>query len=200
MKIDFAQISKEIKDIYNKADNDISAHSSICKKGCSFCCFQPIEIIACEELPIGDYIEQRMSLQAKEAVKKSIRHWAAFFNDNYADPADIKFPNDLYKANSEFRIKAYSSRISCPFLIDNLCSIYEVRPLACRTHIQTESVHICENDGLRETPAFAVQLRDKYVDRLKGYPNPCLRYLPVAVSEILGLDDLFKPHPIVRLA
>jgi Fe-S-cluster containining protein len=61
-------------------------------------------------------------------------------------PAKVpKMGNDLVN-----RVRSSFSGVPCTFLKDNECTIYSVRPLACRVHLSTEiDARPCEvNDGV----------------------------------------------------
>jgi len=78
---------------------------SPCKKGCSHCCYQAIII---------------SSWEAAQITKMTGKKIASFEGYN--------------PGNREKYIKKYGG-VSCPFLVNNECSIYEVRPFICRTHV-----------------------------------------------------------------
>ena len=47
--------------------------------------------------------------------------------------------------------KWYSDlQLSCPLLFDDLCTLYEQRPLACREHIVTDSADLCHIESAGE--------------------------------------------------
>lgn len=41
-------------------------------------------------------------------------------------------------------------KLPCPFLSENLCSLYQIRPSACREHIVTESSNLCGTDTTKD--------------------------------------------------
>lgn len=195
----FEKISTEIKKLYNNVDESFSSYKACCEKGCAHCCYQPIEIVACEEVPISEYIKNSMDGKLKQIVKNNIIKWAIHFNRYYTDAEAVKSKQDLFIANKSYREKVDEDHVPCPFLIENSCSIYDVRPLVCRSHIELDSSIHCKKDGLRESPKEIQMIRNKYFEKLKVYPNASLRYLPVSVSETFGIVNIFKPHPVLRL-
>jgi hypothetical protein len=78
-----------------------------CKKGCSHCCYQMIAI---------------SSWEAAQIAKVTGKKIASF--DGYNPEEDSR----------EEMVKKYTGKV-CPFLVNKECSIYEVRPLICRSHI-----------------------------------------------------------------
>ncbi len=92
-----------------------------CKAGCSFCCSARVEAIAPEIFLIARELEQRPTLELAGIVGQLQAHVAV--PDPEAGPWD--------------------HRKSCPFLKDQLCSIYSVRPAACRK-AHSADVRQCE--------------------------------------------------------
>jgi len=79
-----------------------------CKKGCDACCYQSVAISTWE---------------AKKIAQYSGRKTTGFKGYDYKDGQSI------------LGIQKKFSKIVCPFLIDNACAIYPVRPFTCRSHI-----------------------------------------------------------------
>ena len=80
-----------------------------CKTGCSYCCHARVEASAAEVFRIADEILGR-PLAEIEAVMDRLRAHAAA-NEGKA---------------------AWNERTACPFLSNDLCSIYAIRPAGCR--------------------------------------------------------------------
>jgi hypothetical protein len=93
-----------------------------CKRGCAACCSVPVAIAPVEALVIAQWMERR-GLLAKALLKRlrsvSARRW-----ENPADPI----------------------RSKCPFLRDNACIIYPVRPVRCRGYYVAEGSPPCGTD------------------------------------------------------
>ena len=84
-----------------------------CRAGCSYCCSLQVHVTAPEILRIADHLRATYSQEALDAVLTRVKQ---------ADD----------KTRGLDSVQRFYARISCPFLIDNACSIYNVRPLACR--------------------------------------------------------------------
>jgi Fe-S-cluster containining protein len=82
-----------------------------CRKGCCHCCFIPCHILSEEAKLLAD-------LTGRTMVKPEIRFSVASRQDPNAPEPDPK--RHLGEP--------------CPFLKDGLCSVYENRPISCRTH------------------------------------------------------------------
>src|SRR5690606_36919700 len=89
------------------------AGSVACKAGCDHCCYQPVGVTAPEALAIFDHLKQTRSV---EALAQLTAHVAKRHEQT----------RDLSAA------ERFSPEQPCPFLESGHCSVYEVRPLACR--------------------------------------------------------------------
>jgi Fe-S-cluster containining protein len=85
-----------------------------CAKGCSHCCHIPLTISGKEA--------QMISRATGLAAMKSPR--------NAVPVQDLVDDDSVTSASA--RLHHWQTGMACPFLTDDACSIYEVRPLACR--------------------------------------------------------------------
>ena len=100
--VELSRIYKDVDFYYIKA---VAPHAA-CKKGCSFCCYVPVEITQVE----ARYI-------ASETGKNLIE-----LTENKTKKRDGS---------------------PCPFLNNGVCSIYRVRPLACRVFASLDGAEKC---------------------------------------------------------
>ncbi len=87
-----------------------------CEAGCAWCCHMPVSISMPEALLIHAHVTQ-----------------------TWSEPRRAELVRALADANAAARACAdeddlFLSRRPCPFLTEGHCSIYAVRPLACRGH------------------------------------------------------------------
>lgn len=65
-------------------------------------------------------------------------------------PKKFEINESVYTSNhkqiSELGKWYASLKLTCPFLLNNLCTSYEHRPIACREHIVTGSALLCEDE------------------------------------------------------
>ncbi len=102
-----------------------------CTKGCGACCRQLVPLSPPEAVFICELVES-MAEPKKGEIKKRfsiiIDHLRkAGLLDNLEDPADPL----LYGAEKEY----FLQQIPCPFLENESCGIYEVRPSRCREYL-----------------------------------------------------------------
>lgn len=84
------------------------------------------------------------------------------------------------RAKVKQRLIEHESRLECPFLIDRKCSIYPMRPLACRQFLVTQRPCEIGEDPLETRPGDIVKLtREKVIRptamRLLEWPGYGLR-------------------------
>lgn len=103
-----------LTDDFSKNKQPISCHA--CKS--AYCCHQSIEICEAEASVIAQYCNENGIIIPRKYLKKQL----------------------AYSRESV----AYSSCSACVFLKDNKCSIYYVRPAACRTYFVATKEELCD--------------------------------------------------------
>lgn len=95
-----------------------------CKKGCDFCCHQPVYALDYELQFLNSFIKQNFSEQKKITIQSQAN----------------KNRKKLSKLSDE---EILNSKQPCPLLKDGSCSVYEARPMACRIYLST-NVNSCK--------------------------------------------------------
>lgn len=90
-----------------------------CKKGCDFCCHQPIYALDYEMQFLNTFIKENFTKKEQKSA-----HSRA--NEN------LKILSKLDKT------EIMNSKLPCPLLVDGSCSAYEARPMACRIYLSTD--------------------------------------------------------------
>jgi hypothetical protein len=87
-----------------------------CKAGCTYCCFIDLDVSGDEATVIIDYCKEN----------------------------NVEIDRDYLTKQAAAGRKTYSDLSKCVFLKDNLCSIYPVRPMACRKHWVKSDPALCD--------------------------------------------------------
>jgi Fe-S-cluster containining protein len=90
-------------------------HPVACREGCSFCCFNQVEVTPPEALGIGHFVAQNFSGAEMDALR-----------------ARMSRSLNLKAGKSRKKLARLRGEFPCPLLRGGRCSVYEVRPLVCR--------------------------------------------------------------------
>ena len=134
-----------------------TGRSISCQMGCAACCRMLVPLSPPEAFALQDYVDQlpadrRSTLHQKVMESRTIltSHGVWGRLQAVAD-ATHPIPDDqLEPLNRDY----YALRHPCPFLENEMCSIYEARPAACRELLVTSPAALCDN--LVENPVTAL--------------------------------------------
>ena len=198
-----------------------------CKEGCSFCCSLYIEANLQECESIVYYLYQHDSilsgyLDRYPAWREKIRqngdlhkqcghYWDRDFEGLKKQEA-LEVLDGFKEENERYRLQ----NLPCPFLVNNLCSIYEVRPYVCAVYVSTSPPQWCDISNQEKPVLRNIMSPEMLYDRSFYYnelENPMITCMPIAVYEILKsgvsyfsvggvpglekLDSEFLPDPEV---
>lgn len=119
-----------------------------CGKGCSYCCYYKVEVRAVEILKIAQYVKAKFS---PEKIQVIINNASA----NVEEAKTLTYEQHL------------ATNQKCPFLEENCCSIYEVRPSKCRSFHATD-VDLCKQSY--DEPQ-KVDIPNGYIQSLRSSAN-----------------------------
>ncbi len=111
-----------------------------CEKGCATCCSVNVKITSIEGEIIYDFIQE----QGRE------EWFGTILNREQSTEKVKQTTNDFAKAclaGEEAVVQEKQGTGQCPFLQDNICSIYTVRPFHCRCFVSTV---LCETQATAE--------------------------------------------------
>jgi Fe-S-cluster containining protein len=111
-----------------------------CREGCAYCCQKPGVLVTIPEfVRIVEHVVSTFDPEALGRLRDRARRYvSALGGRNFNEPT--------------------SDRIPCPLLVNDRCSIYQIRPLVCRSYNST-SVEACRRASLDQTstvPIFAI--------------------------------------------
>ncbi len=116
-----------LQGIYEEFEQWIE-EKSVCKKGCSACCTQNVLITAVE----GELIHRYVRDKGQES-------WLAAKLQETGKTRRVQVTTNSFAASclqgDDVIPESYGNEEPCPFLKDNCCTIYDVRPFSCRCFI-----------------------------------------------------------------
>jgi Fe-S-cluster containining protein len=137
-----------------------------CHKGCAACCRMLVPLSAPEAFALKDFVrslpaerQQRLAtrLAQAQALLQSQGLWHRL--TEVSEAANLPGDDELEPLNRRY----YALRMPCPFLEDELCSIYEERPAACRELLVTTPAILCEDVVKNPVEQVPVPLRSTSV-------------------------------------
>ncbi len=134
-------------------------YENICSEGCSVCCTRNVTLTGLEGRNILSGINDEKKKDVlgrieREIDKKrliplmTINQMAKFCMDGKDVPDELSDP--LWG--------------SCPLLEDNRCTIYEVRPFACRCMVSRQK---CESSGFADMDEFIISLNNVFMQYIE---------------------------------
>jgi Fe-S-cluster containining protein len=108
-----------------------------CRKECTYCCFHYVAAPLAHGIVIVDYLYNR-----KELLKQFIHNYEKWRHKGYnisnindhtrVQAFSSSMPiNDIIEVTRPLSMRYLEMDIPCPFLVNNTCLIYAVRPLPC---------------------------------------------------------------------
>ncbi|MBU4263619.1 MAG: YkgJ family cysteine cluster protein [Proteobacteria bacterium] len=128
--------NKILESIFEKYQQWIENETFHCHRGCSLCCTQNVMITAVEGQHIYNYIVQQKKetwFAGKLLHKRQAQYVKLTTND---------FARLCLEKNTEYgEVEQPQQNGICPFLEENCCNIYAVRPFICRSFASTRDCH-----------------------------------------------------------
>ena len=119
-----------------------------CKKGCAACCRMMVPVSAPEAFALREFVhslppERQQRISTRSARTKSLLLSHGLWHRLLEMGETTQPPDDdaLEPINRAY----YALRTPCPFLEDEVCSIYEERPAACRELLVTSPAEWCQD-------------------------------------------------------
>ena len=136
-----------------------------CRKGCSRCCQQPVFANSYELQFLGEFVKKKFSPEEQAAILRRAKE------KNYR--------------TSQLSGKAIlNNKMPCPLLKDSACSVYPVRPLACRIYLSTRLSSCIQFYNQPEAPDS--------IPELLGFPLRAGRMMNQGFFDALKENSLFS--------
>lgn len=152
-----------------------------CRKGCPTCCHVSVRTDAQSIIRIAEHVRKNWPVVERIKLKERIDAHVEATRDAFAFPA-------------------VADRPACPLLVDDACSVHEVRPMVCRAFNSTD-LGACLKaaklvGGFASIPAYSVPTRVTVAVqkgliaalKTKGYGDQSLEFTP-ALQYALSVPD-----------
>ncbi|MBM4134913.1 MAG: YkgJ family cysteine cluster protein [Nitrospira sp.] len=131
-------------------ERDVVAHGAAisCKKGCAACCRMLIPLAAPEAFALADTVkawpvDRREAALARLADARAQLERAGVLPQLYEiAESEGQLDDDTFEPINR---AYYALRLPCPFLVEEVCSIYDDRPAACRELLVTSPAEWCQD-------------------------------------------------------
>lgn len=185
---------KRISDVHLSVDYELEKLDRVCTKGCSICCHQVVNVFKDEAEIIKTYVTNHFTLEQRKITIAIAEEYIKKVNKSFKGKKFTAL-DFHYKNHKEDCFKG----IQCPFLHNNLCAIYEVRPIECRAFLSIKDPEACQSKpGEYSNPNpnwTATKIRMKTCE---GYVNViCQNDITQFAPLIFEIDAIFD---IKRLA
>jgi len=142
-----------VRAVFREADEVIGdileAHAAegrkpSCLAGCSACCHQMV-VATVAEARVALSEVQAWDRGVQEAFEQRLGDWldrTVTIRRGFQEAAG----GDLETEVEALAETYWRQRPACPFLVDRLCSIHPVRPLACRHHFSLSDPDLCATE------------------------------------------------------
>jgi len=175
-----------LQGILNDAQGSIS-----CFKGCSHCCSRIVVASRAEALALIDYIYPFTDFD-RDVINRRIAEHAALLREFL----------DERSAGGDENAVWFEKNIPCPFLGNDICTVYEGRPLSCRIYHSLEDPEHCKRPvrNVAELPLLtdAEKLFRILVQKIAGKVDPSIEVngvLTIMMDEFISGGAFKKDDP-----
>lgn len=169
-----------------------------CKIGCSDCCYALFDLTLIEALYLNHKLSEQLGgSQRKELLEKANKI------DRQITKIKRKAYKELQEGKEENKILAEMAfeRVKCPLLnIDDLCDLYDYRPVTCRFYGIPTSIggkgHTCGISGFEEGEQYPTVNLDKIHQQMQQLTAELVRDLG---TRYVKLTDMLVPLSMALL-
>ena len=174
-----------------------------CQKGCAACCRMLVPVSAPEAFALHDVIAE-MPQERRSAVRRKLDEARRrLLHAGLLDPLTTVAESSRQLTDEEMEPvnhAYYGLQMPCPFLEEEVCSIYEDRPAACRELLVTSPAELCSDLVHNPVRPLPVPLRISTVlgllwSELAGGP---IRFIPLPLAWDWAQRHLSDRSPMWR--
>jgi Fe-S-cluster containining protein len=162
--------------IVNAVEKQLSRNGKTisCCKGCSYCCYYIVTVLSAEAFLIRDEI-MALSPAERKGILQNFLNVIERIHSVKIPAYDVKTTDDDPMKNRIENLADWHKELNmpCAFLIDNVCAMYEQRPLICRECLTISEPATCKNDSQVapesvELPVSITKVFTSAADKLEG--------------------------------
>lgn len=137
-----------------------------CRDRCCHCCFHYVTISIGHGIVIADYLYKRPAtlerfLNNYESWRRTGRSISDRIDRKRTEALSASVPiEDIIRETRSLSTQYFDAHIPCPFLVDDRCSIYEVRPWSCSGHYSTTPPAWCSSSAAQNKAVLYNQIPD----------------------------------------
>jgi len=127
-----------------------------CRAACNACCRQLVVVSPLEAHAIAAHVDAKPDLRERIAARQAFWRERVAADPDLAPRLDAFTAHDGYVSGEEggaLELSYWRAQLPCPFLENELCSIYPARPFACREHHVVSDPALCAGNPDAATPA-----------------------------------------------
>ncbi|MHC9064045.1 YkgJ family cysteine cluster protein [Nitrospira sp. CMX1] len=133
-----------------------------CRKGCAACCRMLVPLSAPEAFAVYNWVRSHPAEHQARIIARfgetKVRLLSQGIWQRLSELCDASdAPSD--DALDEINRRYYGLRLACPFLEEEVCTIYDERPAACRELLVTSPADRCEDVIANPVDTIATPLR-----------------------------------------
>ena len=164
-----------------------------CREGCSACCYHPVPITPVEARMLAEWIEGQSEDRRAELRERFQRTAAKLEDAGIARSVRDLSGRVVAGALHEMGLKYFALGVPCPFLENDRCCAYEVRPLRCREYMVVSPAENCREPELKETvsvlpPVLLSQILNQWDTSGDEQPEELIL--------LAMLDEWVQRHPV----
>jgi Fe-S-cluster containining protein len=121
-----------------------------CKQGCAHCCYQAVPISLVEAEALAEWIRTLPEEQQRELARRFRETAQKLSAAGLTESLAHMVQHNPTEATVRLALDYLYQRIPCPFLEGAACSIYPIRPFACREYLVTSAPEHCFDPANRQ--------------------------------------------------
>ncbi len=130
-----------------------------CKAGCGACCRQMVPLNVFEAEALTDWLQSQPAERQAELAGRFHRALCALRDAGVIDRILESESVAEDEPMTQLAIDYFHAGVACPFLENESCSIYPVRPLACREYLVMSPPELCKDPAANEVTGVRLPVK-----------------------------------------